>query len=121
MPLRGKPSHGQEEEAAAEAPAEVSDCLILHSGQGICALSAEPEGNSAKVRCGDPGEEVSPAGGGCWLLLKPLCQGPRLLGAKLALGLSGGPAGNRSLLSPSSLPAGKVTRQLKTGEMRRPL
>ena len=23
----------------------------------------------AKVRCGDPGEEVSPAGGGCWLLL----------------------------------------------------
>ena len=104
MPLRGKPSHGQGEEAGPKLLLRHPNCLILHSGQGICALSAEPEGNSAKVRCGDPGEEVSPAGGGCWLLLKPLCQGPRLLEAELALGLSGGPAGNRSLLSPSSLP-----------------
>ena len=113
LPLRGKPSQRQGEEPGPKLLLRQPSHLILHSGQGICALSAKPEGKRCKGEMWRPGEEVSPAGGGCWLLLKAPSQGPHLLGAKLALGLSAGPAGNHPLLSPSSLPGWKSDQNLK--------
>ena len=112
LPLRGKPSQRQGEEPGPKLLLRQPSHLILHSGQGICALSAKPEGKRCKGEMWRPGEEVSPAGGGCWLLLKAPSQGPHLLGAKLALGLSAGPAGNHPLLSPSSLPGWKSDQNL---------
>ena len=75
----------------------------------------------AKVRCGDPGEEVSPAGGGCWLLLSLPPRGHICL--ELSWLWDCLQALQETTYSYHPLPclAGKVTRQLKTGEMRRSL
>lgn len=107
LPLMGKPSQGQGEEPGPKLLPRQLSHLVLHSGQGVCALSAKPQGNRCKGEVWRPRRGGQPCWWGLLAAAKPPSQGPHLLGAELALGLSAGPAGNHLLLSPSSLPGWK--------------